>query len=174
MSRGQLIGIGIGFGLAVGLFAGWAIGNTVALTSLANVLKKLQEDRDDADETRKDAEKARKEAEQQLAIAKRGSDQEPAKVHAREQALKQFELLTKCAAIRVDVKKENDKAVYYVGDRRVELEEVQKVLDELVTWDGKPDLVLLHEKDLEGAAASAEDAAKQTKKFRHSYIIPAQ
>jgi hypothetical protein len=145
MTRGQLIGIGAGFGLAVGLLAGWVIGSTVAVNSLAALLK---EERAHSEEAEQAAEKLRlQEGPRQLAG-------------------EQFARLQSCAAIRVDVKKENDEEAYYLSGKKVSRDDLHRALAEAVTWDGKPDLlVVMFEPTLIDAAAAVEEAAKESHKF---------
>ena len=146
MTRGQLIGIGIGFGLSVGLLAGWAIGTTVAVKSLTSLL------RDERD---------RSETAEQEAGALRLKDR------SHQETSAELKYLQTCAAIRVDVKDEKGEAVFYIGGKKVPRDDLQKVLAEAVTWDGKPDLlVILENKDhFDKVAATVEEAARDSRKF---------
>jgi hypothetical protein len=169
MTRGQLVALGISMGLMVGLLAGWVIGTTVAVQplrqgadamalELGGLRKEIEEARDDAARSRKEPDAKREE--------------ELKRIRSLEEAQAQLLQLQKCAAIRIDTKKENDKATYYLGDRKVELENLEKALSDLVTWDGKPDLVVVQigQADV-GDAASAEIAAQNTKKFRFTWNL---
>jgi hypothetical protein len=181
MTRGQLIAVGIGAGLVVGVLTGWVIGGTVGITALANSVKRLQDDRDETAKKLKAEEDAKARA---LADVKKEADTAGKNLHDSERELlnltvrrledseTQLKKLQKCAAIRVDVKKEKDLAVFYIGGQKVDIENMQKTLQDLVTWDGKPDLIIVrHDKDLVGDAATVEDEAKKTKKYGNAYNL---